>query len=161
MKKTLTIITLFTLVIASVFAKSIDVDLNSKINETEVTYKLVYNDNIIEDGTTSYDINILSPLTERGNTNPFLIYATSNMNKNLAIEVNVKPESFKTTINNGSKVVDSNIVPSVWTPFSYRYLPAGKNSDIIIHVFILLWNGDPSLVAGNYISNVKIEYSIF
>ncbi len=161
MKKTLTIITLFTLVIASVFAKSVDVNLGSTIVETDVTYQLVYNWDIIEDGTTSYDINILSPLTHRGNTNPFLIYATSNMNKDLAIDVDVSPESFKTTVNNGSKVIDSNIVPSVFTPLSYGYLPAGKNTNLIIHAFILFWNGDTSLVAGDYVSNVKIEYSIY
>ncbi len=160
MKKTLTTIALFALFATSIFAKSADINLASNITETDVTYKLVYNGDTIEDGTTAYDINILSPLTQRGNTNPFLIYATSNMNKDLAIDVDVNPESFKTTVNNDSKVVDSNIVPTVFTPLSYGYLPAGKNTDLIVYAFILLWNGDTSLIAGDYVSNVKIEYSI-
>ncbi len=160
MKKLLTILTLCTLVITSVFAKSALVNLVTNVEEVEVSYDLYYNDSNIADGTTDFAINILSPLNEGGNTNPFRLVATSNMNKDLAINVDVTPHSFKTTINEGSEVVDSAITPEVNVLLPMSILPAGKNDNETVYVFVLSWTGKDNLVAGDYVSNVDIEYTI-
>lgn len=143
------------------YSKENNINLNSSINETNVTYDLVYNGEIIEDGSTVNEINILAPLTYNGNTNIFLIYASSNMNNALSIDVDINPESFKTTLNNDENdIYDSQIIPNIFVPFRLANLPAGKNEDRIVYTFILFWQGKKNLPAGHYVSNVSIEYSI-
>ncbi|MDC7242392.1 MAG: hypothetical protein PQJ44_00015 [Sphaerochaetaceae bacterium] len=160
MKKNIILILLTLTISVSIFAKDSEVNLNSSIEETNVTYSLVYNNDTIEDGTTDYDIYIYEPLTRSGNTNWFLVYATSNMNSDLPLEVNINPGSFKTELNDGAEVYDSEIVPTVFIPLKISYLPAGKIDNAIVSAFVLYWEGDSSLPAGDYVSNVNIEYSI-
>ncbi len=160
MKRTITLLITLILTTTSIFAASANINLKNTIEETSVVYKLFYNNDMIDNEEKSYEINILQPLTEGGNTNPFLIYASSNMNKDLSINVNVVPDSFKTTINNKSKIINSNITPTVFSPLTYDTLSAGKHENEIVYVFILSWDGNKDLVAGDYVSNVNIEYSI-
>ena len=160
MKKLLTILSISIITLTSLFAKSAVVDLVTTIDEVAVSYELYYNDTNIADGTTDFRIDILSPLNEGGNTNPFRLIASSNMNKDLAINVDVTPHSFTTTINDGSEVVDSTITPEVITLLPMSILPAGKNDNETVYVFVLTWTGKDNLVAGDYVSNVDIEYTI-
>ncbi|MGD1817676.1 MAG: hypothetical protein ACPKNR_11635 [Pleomorphochaeta sp.] len=158
MKKLLTITILSLLVTVSAFAKTAQVQLITSVAETPVSYYLTYDGDKIEDGTQEYEI-LVQPLTQDGDTENFKVFASSNMNKDMAISVVVSPETFKTTLN-GNEVFDSKIKPSVKTVSSITTLTAGKHDDLVVNKFHMSWNGDEDLPAGNYVSNVKIEYSI-
>lgn len=160
MKKLITFLFISVIALSSICAKSAVVNLDTTIEEVGVSYDLYYNDSNIADGTTDFAIDILSPLNEGGNTNPFRLIATSNMNNDLSINVDVTPQSFKTTINDGSEVYDSNITPEVENLLQMSILSAGKNDNETVYVFVLSWTGKDDLVAGDYVSNVNIEYTI-
>ena len=162
MKKILTILALVAITTSSLFAvvasgKSAQVQLNTSIKETEVSYNLYYNNNVINDGATK-QIEV-APLTEEGKTDFFTIKASSNKNSDLTINVSVTPETFKTTIN-GSTELDSNILPQVNTEASLTTLTAGLHKDLTVNTFNLSWSGDENLTAGDYTSDIKVEYSI-
>jgi hypothetical protein len=163
MKKLLTILAAALIVSAPVFAsvsgKSADVQLKTNIAETPVSYELAYNGDVIEDQTTNYEIGVLT-LTKDGSTKDFTVIATSNLNDDLSVFVDVVPSTFQTTLNNGNDNYDSGIKPSVNTTEKVSTLTAGKHVDLLVNKFNLSWSGDEDLPAGDYVSNVKIMYSI-
>ena len=159
MKKILTILALVTIAITSISAKSAQVQLNTSVSSTPVSYELYYNNDKIADNTTEYGIEISRSLTEGGDTQDFTIKASSNLNNNLGVSVEIIPESFKTTLN-GSTEYNSNIIPSVNTSHSVSTLYAGINTDKLVNKFKLAWGGNQNLPAGDYVSNVTINYSI-
>jgi len=159
MKKLLTILTLSAIALTSVFAKSAQVQLVTNIAETPVSYELAYAGDIIADGIEEYNI-LVAPLTENGQTRDFTVHATSNMNSDMAVSVNVSPETFKTTLNDGRDNFDSKILPQVNTINKLDTLTAGKHVILLVNKFNLSWSGNSELPAGDYESNVRIEYTI-
>ena len=159
MKKLLTILTLSAIALTSVFAKSAQVQLVTNIAETPVSYELAYAGDIIADGIEEYNI-LVAPLTENGQTRDFTVHATSNMNSDMAVSVNVSPETFKTTLNDGRDNFDSKILPQVNTINKLDTLTAGKHVSLLVNKFNLSWSGNSELPAGDYESNVRIEYTI-
>ncbi len=166
MKKLLTILTLSAIAMTSMFAmvaapsgKSAQVQLVTNIEETPVSYELAYNNDVLADGIEEYSI-LVAPLTENGETKDFTIHATSNMNSDMAVKVEVSPDTFRTTLNGGADAFDSGIRPKVNTSSSIDTLLAGKHVSLLVNKFNLSWKGDADLPAGDYVSNVKIEYSI-
>jgi len=159
MKKLLTILTLSAIALTSVFAKSAQVQLVTNIAETPVSYELAYAGDIIADGIEEYNI-LVAPLTENGQTQDFTVHATSNMNSDMAVSVNVSPETFKTTLNDGRDNFDSKILPQVNTINKLDTLTAGKHVSLLVNKFNLSWSGNSELPAGDYESNVRIEYTI-
>ena len=158
MKKLLTILTLSAIALTSVFAKSAEVQLVTAIDETPVSYELAYAGDILADGLEEYSI-LVSPLTEDGKTQEFTVHATSNMNNDMSVSVDVKPESFITYLN-GDELFDSEITPKVNTNSQIDILEAGKHVNLLVNEFFLSWSGNEDLPAGDYESNVRIEYSI-
>ncbi len=165
MKKLLTILATALIVSAPLFAtvsfqgKTADVQLKTNIAETPVSYELAYDGDVIKDQTTNYEIGVLT-LTKDGSTKDFTVIATSNLNDDLSVFVDVIPSTFQTTLNNGSDNYDSGIKPSVNTSKEVSTLTAGKHVDLLVNKFNLSWSGDEELPAGDYVSNVKIMYSI-
>jgi len=159
MKKLLTIITIRAIALTSLVAKSAQVQLVNTIEETPVSYELAYAGDILADGIEEYSI-LVAPLTEDGKTKDFTVHATSNQNSDMAIKVAVSPDSFRTTLNDGSEAFNSKITPSVNTSTQIDTLLAGKHVSLLVNQFNLSWSGDSDLPAGDYVSNVKIEYSI-
>jgi hypothetical protein len=162
MKKLLTILAAAIIVSVPVFAgtgKSADVQLVTEIEETAVSYQLAYEGTVIEDQTTDKDIAV-APITADGSTGNFTVIASSNLNNDLTVTVNVLPESFVTTLNGGTENFDSKITPKVNTDTKINILTAGKHVDLLVNKFNLSWKGNANLPAGDYVSNVKITYSI-
>ncbi|MGD1822713.1 MAG: hypothetical protein ACPKM0_08135 [Pleomorphochaeta sp.] len=159
MKKTLTILAISAIALTSVFAKSAQVQLNTSIEETEVSYQLSYKDTDISNGSSDFEIGVAA-LTQDGKTDLFSVNATSNQNDDMAVKVKVTPTSFSTTLNDGKKDFDSEITPKVNTEESISILEAGKHDDLLVNSFYLSWEGNSELPAGKYVSDVKIVYSI-
>ncbi len=159
MKKLLTILIISTIAVTSIFAKSAEVQLVNNIAEEEVKYKLTYENKLIDNGTEKYEIAVKS-LTEASETGIFRVVASSNMNSDLGIEVKVKPYSFTTTLNGGTETSDSGITPELKQGDYIKILKAGINSALVVNEFHLMWKGNADLTAGDYVSNVKIEYTI-
>ncbi|MGD1819845.1 MAG: hypothetical protein ACPKOI_08215 [Pleomorphochaeta sp.] len=162
MKKLLTILAAAIIVSVPVFAgtgKSADVQLVTEIEETAVSYQLAYEGTVIADQTTDKDIAV-APITADGSTGNFTVIASSNLNNDLTVTVNVVPESFVTTLNGGTENFDSKITPKVNTDTKINILTAGKHVDLLVNKFNLSWKGNADLPAGDYVSNVKITYSI-
>lgn len=164
MKKLLTILAAAIIVSVPVFAtvqseKSADVQLVTKIAETAVSYELAYEGTVIADQTTDKDIAV-APITADGSTGNFTVIASSNLNNDLTVTVNVVPESFVTTLNGGTENFDSKITPKVNTDTKVNILTAGKHVNLLVNKFNLSWTGNADLPAGDYVSNVKITYSI-
>ena len=159
MKKLLTILTLAAIAVTSMSAKSAQVQLNTSIEETPVSYELAYGSDVVADGIEEYSI-LVSPLTEDGKTDFFTIKASSNMNKDLGVKVSVTPTSFQTTLNDGKDAFDSKITPRVNTTTNLSSISAGLHKNILVNQFNMTWSGNEELPAGNYVSNVKIEYTI-
>ena len=162
MKKLLTILAAAIIVSVPVFAgtgKSADVQLVTKIAETAVSYELAYEGTVIADQTTDKDIAV-APITADGSTGNFTVIASSNLNNDLTVTVNVVPESFVTTLNGGTENFDSKITPKVNTDTKVNILTAGKHVNLLVNKFNLSWKGNADLPAGDYVSNVKITYSI-
>ena len=155
MKKLLTILALGAIFSTTLFAKSAQVQLNTSIEETEVSYELAYGKAVLEDGIETYAINIDAPLTEAGKTDPFTVYASSNKNKDMSVSVKVSPESFKTTLNNGNDNFDSGITPQVNTINNVSTVPAGLQKDLLVNKFNMSWTGNKELPAGKYTSDVS------
>ncbi|MGD6729818.1 MAG: hypothetical protein ACPKMZ_01985, partial [Pleomorphochaeta sp.] len=84
----------------------------------------------------------------------------SNKNSDMSVSVKVSPESFQTTLNNGTEAFDSKIIPSVNTYTSLETIAAGLHSNLLVNEFNMSWSGNEELPAGDYVSNVKIEYTI-
>ncbi|MGD6731773.1 MAG: hypothetical protein ACPKMZ_11965 [Pleomorphochaeta sp.] len=144
----------------SIVAKSAQVQLTTVISESELTYELYYNNSEIADSTTEYVINIADSLSTGGETEDFTVLASSNKNSDMSVSVKVSPESFKTTLNNGTEAFDSKIIPSVNTYTSLETIAAGLHSNLLVNEFNMSWSGNEELPAGDYVSNVKIEYTI-
>ncbi len=138
--------------------KSAIIQLNTTIDETEVSYYLDYNSVFIEDGTDLFEIKV-DALTSDGKTNDFHVWASSNKNNDMSVEVVVTPGEFITTLNT-DETYYSGITPSVKTDVSITTLKAGKNSGLLVNQFYLWWVGNPDLPAGNYQSDVLINYSV-
>jgi hypothetical protein len=159
MKKILTVLTITTIAMTSIFAKSAQVQLVNTIEETPVSYELAYAGDILADGIDEYSI-LVAPLTENGETKDFTVKSTSNMNSDLGVEVVITPDSFRTTLNDGADNFNSEITPSVNTTVNLKTIAAGKHIALLVNQFNLSWNGNADLPAGDYVSNVKIEYTI-
>jgi len=167
MKKLLSILILSVFTITSLFAvvsnpnngKSAQVQLITAIDETEVTYELSYVDEVLVDGIKEYKINV-APLTENGKTDFFSVHATSNMNSDLSVSVKVFPDKFRTSLNNGQKPYNSQITPEVKYDTVINTITAGKHTNYLVNKFYLSWNGKSDLPAGDYVSDVRIEYSV-
>ena len=138
--------------------KSAMIQLNTSINETEVSYYLDYDSIFIEDETDLFEIQV-DALTSDGKTNDFHVWATSNKNNDKSVEVVVTPGEFLTTLNT-DEVYHSGITPSVTTDVSVTTLTAGKHAGLLVNQFYLWWVGNPDLPAGNYQSDVQINYSV-
>ena len=160
MKKLLTILALVAIAMTSMSAKSAQVQLNTSIEETSVSYELAYNNQILEDGTENFDILIDRSLTDGGQTQDFTVYASSNMNDDMAVTVKIDADTFQTTLNNGKDKFDSKIKPQVNTINSVSTLTAGLHKNLLVNKFNMSWGGNKELPAGNYVSDVKIEYTI-
>lgn len=168
MKKLLSILTLSVFTISSLFAvavvtpnngKSAQVQLTTTIDQTQVTYNLSYINEVLEDGITEYKIDV-APLTQDGKTDFFSVHATSNMNSDLAVSVKVFPDKFRTQLNNGKNPYNSQITPEVTYDTQISTLTAGKHTNYLVNKFYLSWKGDADLPAGDYVSDVKIKYSV-
>ncbi len=162
MKKLLTILAAAIIVSVPVFAgsgKSADIQLVTEIEETAVSYQLAYEGDEIDNNTTDYEIDVAA-LTGNGSTGNFTVTASSNLNNDLTVKVNVVPESFVTTLNGGTESYNSGITPDVNTIESVPTLFAGKHVGLLVNKFNLSWKGNANLPAGDYVSNVKITYSI-
>lgn len=159
MKKLLTILTISAIAMASLLAKSADVQLTTTIDETEVTYELSYVNEVLVDGIKEYKIAV-APLTEDGKTDFFSVYANSNMNKDLSVSVKVFPDKFRTSLNNGQNPYNSQITPEVKYDTVINTILAGKHTNYLVNKFYLSWKGDANLPAGDYVSDVRIEYTI-
>ncbi len=157
-KLLLTILTLSLISMTSIFAKSAQVQLETTVEETPVSYQLAYNNNVLADGVEDYSI-LVAPLTENGKTEDFTITASSNMNNDLTVVVRVNAHSFQTTLNKNTPY-DSKIEPKVNTISSISSLKAGNNNNVLVNKFNLSWNGNEDLPAGKYVSDVYIYYSI-
>lgn len=160
MKKILILLFLSFVIIISAYSKSAEVQVNTSIGESSVSYKLYYNNDEIEDNLDLYEISILQPLNYGGVTNPFRIEASSNMNSDLSIEVNISAESFVTTLYNGLESYDSKITPIARELYNISTIPAGLFETATVYAFVMSWDGDDSLPAGSYTSDVSIEYQI-
>ena len=158
MKKLLTVLTITAIAMTSIFAKSAQVQLVNTIDETPLTYVLAYGDTEIKDGTEDFKI-VVAPLTQDGHTELFTVRSNSNLNRDLGVKVVVSPSSFMTTLN-GDDDYDSEIVPAVNTKVKVDSISAGQNLNLLVNSFNLSWKGDDTLPAGDYVSNVKIEYTI-
>jgi len=158
MKKLLTVLAITAIAMTSMFAKSAQVQLVNTIDETQVSYQLTYGADVL-DGLTEYSIEV-DPLTQDGETGDFLVKSTSNMNSDLGVEVVVTPDFFRTTLNDGADEFNSEIKPSVNTSTNLAIIAAGKHVGLLVNQFLLQWNGNADLPAGNYVSNVEIEYTI-
>jgi len=158
MKKLLTILTISLISVTSIFAKSAQVQLETTVEETPVSYELTYKNDVLADGIEEYSI-LVAPLTQDGKTEDFTITASSNMNNDLAVDVRVHAHSFRTTLNN-TTAYDSKIEPKVNTITSMSSLKAGNNTNVLVNKFNLSWEGNEDLPAGKYVSDVYIYYSI-
>lgn len=158
MKKLLTILTISLISVTSIFAKSAQVQLETTVEETPVSYELAYKNDVLADGIEEYSI-LVAPLTQDGKTEDFTITASSNMNTDLAVDVRVHAHSFQTTLNN-TTAYDSKIEPKVNTITSMSSLKAGNNTNVLVNKFNLSWEGNEDLPAGKYVSDVYIYYSI-
>ncbi|NCD06942.1 MAG: hypothetical protein EOL97_12550 [Spirochaetia bacterium] len=159
MRKLLTILTISAIAMTSLLAKSAKVQLTSTIDETEVTYELSYINEVLVDGIKEYKIAV-NPLTEDGKTDFFSVHATSNMNSDLAVSVKVFPDKFRTALNNGQNPYNSKITPKVTYDTEINTITAGKHTNYLVNKFYLSWKGDADLPAGDYVSDVKIKYTI-
>ncbi len=158
MKKILILIIVFTFTISSIYSKASDVSLVATIPETEVSYNLFYEDDLIADKTKEYEI-LVAPLTENGQTGDFTIKVNSNLNKNKSVKIVINPQKFKKT-KNSKGVNNTQIRPDVSYKINNGILYAGLNTNIVVTKFFLYWSGDPNLPSGEYESNVIIEYKI-
>ncbi len=160
MKKLFTILALVSIAMTSIVAKSAQVQLTTVISEVEATYELYYNNDKIDNLTTEYVIDIEDALSDGGATEDFTVLASSNKNDDMSVEVVVAPESFKTTLNEGTEDYDSEITPTVNTELAISTLTAGLHTDYLVNQFNLSWDGNDQLPAGDYVSNVTISYTI-
>ena len=166
MKKLLTVLAITAIAMTQMFAmvqasgKSAQVQLVNTINETPLTYELAYDGSKINDATSEYKIAV-SSLTADGKTKDFTVTSNSNLNSYKTVSVVVTPETFVTTIN-GSEKHDSNILPVVNTDkeTNVAIISAGKHLNYLVNTFFLSWSGDENITAGNYVSNVRINYTI-
>lgn len=157
MKKLLLVIVLL-ISFTSIYAKSAQVELQTNVEEREVSYNLYYINEKIEDNINDYVIEV-NPLNEDGQTDYFSIIASGNKNNDLSVSVEVVPQSFKTILN-GNKTFDSNITPLVNTEYKLDIFPAGNNDNLLVNKFYLNWSGNENLPAGEYKSNIFITYTI-
>ncbi len=158
MKKSILLTLISIISLTSIFAKSAKVQLVTNVEETNVLYNLYYGSEKIEDNNTPYVISV-APLTSNGETDSFSVYASGNKNSDMIVNVEINSEYFKTTINGNSEYV-TDIKPSVNTTVEKNIFPAGNNTNYLVNQFFLSWIGDSDLPAGDYKSDVKIEYSI-
>ncbi len=163
MKKLLTLLLLCSIGLTSLFSKSAEVQLVTTIDETPLAYELDYNGNLINDKVKDFEINIEKPLTEDGVTKYFSVKATSNLKNDKAVDIDITPDFFKTKLN-GSKSFNytSTVKPVEVTDFNIKsyILTAGKHVDELVYKFHLKWEGNADLPAGEYVSNVVINYTI-
>lgn len=138
--------------------KSANIKLKTSIEEYEVEYFLYYEGVAIEDGATK-EIGVAS-LIEGDATGEFTIRSNSNMNSDLTVDVDIEATSFKTTLNDGASVYDSEITPRVGWKRQVNTIEAGKHMNNLIYVFDFAWVGNSNLPAGDYESDITITYSV-
>jgi len=157
MKKLFSLLFISIFIISNIFAKSAQVELITNIPDTEITYQLYYNDELLAENEQK--VISVNPLTEDGETLDFTILATYNKRKGDTLSVTITPTSFKATV--GSSVYDSEITPNVIYDSSNKTkLDSGRHVDKKIFGFHFEWEGDENLPAGNYASDIAINYTI-
>jgi hypothetical protein len=162
--KKLFILAIFTLIIAtSIFAKENNIALNTSVPESELTYnlyrKIGTEYTLIEDAST-YVIDDLNSLKTNTMITDFTIRVDSNSNSAKSVSVEVTPGTFKTYLNDGTELYDSEITPKVNTIIDKGIVKAGLNSFQEVYRFNIFVVGKASLPAGDYTCNVDVEYTI-
>ena len=89
----------------------------------------------------------------------FTIRVNSNLTSPRNVSVKITPESFKTVLN-GTQIYDSKSTPIINTIIDRKVVAAGINKDKEVYRFNMYIVGKPNLPAGQYISNVDVEYII-
>lgn len=79
------------------------------------------------------------------------------MNDDLAIDVDITTTSFTTTLNDDAQFYDSYIKPNISVKFNQSKIPASYFERQIVYAFTFSWDGNPNLLAGEYVS---LEYVI-
>ncbi len=158
MNKKFYIIIMIILSMNALFANKKEVKLITTITPTDIKYGLYYQTTEIENKTKKFEIRT-TPLTENGKTDSFYIVATSNLNSDKALKIKINPGEFK-KVKAKQAVSNTKIRPVAIFVFTNNILKAGTHNNEKIAEFYLKWNGNPKLAAGEYLSNVKINYSI-
>ncbi|MGD1821531.1 MAG: hypothetical protein ACPKM0_02070 [Pleomorphochaeta sp.] len=138
------------------------INLSADITNQEISYKMTYNDEIIEDLTQPYEIQAITPLTTDGKTKNIAIYASGNNYNSLSFNVEIIPSSFILfySENNDDIFYDSGIIPRVNTITNINLFPQGYFTNLLIYEFNLSWEGKTNLPAGQYISTETLIYTI-
>jgi len=158
MNKKFYILIIIVLSMNSLFANKKEVKLITTITPTDIEYGLYYQTTEIVNKTKNFEIQT-TPLTENGKTDSFYIVATSNLNSDKALKIKINPGEFK-KVNAKQATSNTKIRPIAIFVFTNNILHAGQHNNEKIAEFYLKWNGDSNLAAGEYLSNVKINYSI-
>jgi len=163
MKKLILILVSLFIISLSLFAKKKDVNLNSSIKETPLTYelyrKLPDNSLILIEDESLYVIDEINPLTTNTMITDFTIRVNSNLNFEKTVSVEVIPDTFKTILN-GDQVYDSKITPKINTIINRPIVKAGLNEDKEVYRFNIFVGGRKNLPAGVYTCNVDVKYTI-
>lgn len=159
MKKSLLILLLLSYATTNIVAASININIVTGINPTEIKYNLFYKDNKIEDKTKDFKI-YTTPLNEDGKTDSFFIKATCNLNCCKSISVKINPGMFKAVKKDKKNYNNTKITPEVVYVLQNDILYQGFNEDKIVSEFYLKWKGNQEIPSGEYESNIFIQYSI-
>lgn len=158
--KLLTILTISAIFTAALFAKEATVQLTNTVDAINFTYDLYYQDELIVADTTK--TIAVGSITSDDLTNKFKILASGNQNSNKTVTVTIDPGYFKTKLN-GSETYNytSTVLPQVIKDDNLILtLTPGLHEDVKVFGFYLKWTGDPNLPAGDYVSDISVEYTI-
>lgn len=162
MKKLTTIVAISLIALVGLFAENTaNVQLNTSINDVNVTLSLLYaNDVVINGQTLTENVDI----TKNGETKNFKLIGSYNKRKGETVNLEIETGEFlKLDDNSNVTEIGSGITPTIsgiTLPFSVT-LDNGnhiKNPKTIC-TFKFQWTGDPDLDAGSYRSTSVITYS--
>lgn len=182
MKKLLTIALISLIALASSFAaqqgsvdKNLNVTINASVAFDQYDLNISYADVDLTDSElvlndSSYVLNNTSAIT----TKAFDVHTDKgNQNMDMALTVVVTPSSFKGLVN--GKNVNTGIIPSVVKTAESagdytldtiggarisNIITAGPNPAMSLANFSLRWVGNETVAAGDYSSNVTINYTL-
>lgn len=162
MRKIIFIFLFISIIASTLFANSTGVDIITQVDEVALDYRLYRKSNdtltLLKDGET-YVIDNLNPLSTNTMITDFTIRVNSNLTSPKNVSVKITPKSFKTVLN-GTQIYDSKSTPIINTIIDRKIVAAGINKDKEVYRFNMYIVGKPNLPAGQYISNVDIEYII-